>query len=249
MEKDTIIIGNWKMYKTNKEVKEYLHSFTKNLSDTNVQVGFAVPFTAISLSAKELQDQGIWIGAQNMNSADEGAFTGEIAGKMLKDAGADFVILGHSERRTLFHETNEMIASKVKKALEEELKVVLCIGESLEQRENGYEEHLEEQISSALKDVDKSKTKNIIVAYEPIWAIGTGKSAGPKDVEKTHLFIKKILQKIFGKTVKIPIIYGGSVKKENIVSYMEKKSISGALVGGASLKAKDFSEIVQLSES
>lgn len=248
MKKKPMILGNWKMYKTNKEAQSYVKTLLPLVEKLDVLIGLAVPFTAISLCAELVADSSVMIGAQNMHSADEGAFTGEIAGKMLQEAGAEFVVLGHSERRVSFHETNEEIGKKVSRALEEGLKVVLCVGESLEQRKKGCEEHLEEQLFSALSGVKKTLLKQIAIAYEPIWAIGTGKSAKPKDVEKTHMFLRAVLEQIHGKTYgkKLPILYGGSVKKANIESFLQESHIDGALVGGASLEATEFASMIAL---
>ncbi|MEM8629585.1 MAG: triose-phosphate isomerase [Chlamydiota bacterium] len=246
MKKRPVILGNWKMYKTNREAKAYFEALLPQLSEVKATVGIAVPFTAISLCKELAEGSSVMVGAQNMHSAFEGAFTGEIAGKMLSDAGAQFVILGHSERRTLFQESHEEIRKKVEKALNEELTVVLCIGETLEQRKAGYEEHLQEQLTSALGDLKKTLLSKVIVAYEPIWAIGTGVSASPKQAEETHQWIRSTLETICGKTAgkKIPLLYGGSVKKTNIENFLEQKHIDGTLVGGASLKAQEFASMI-----
>ena len=176
-----------------------------------------------------------------MNDATEGAFTGEIAGIMLKEAGAEFVLLGHSERRALYHETNELIHKKVIRALKDDLNPVVCVGESAQERESGQTEAIiDEQLKVALSDISPEDCEKIMIAYEPVWAIGTGQTATPKIAQHTHLYIRNYLTTLWGKTkgAKIPILYGGSVKPENIQELLKQKDINGVLVGGASLKER-----------
>lgn len=250
MAKQKVIIGNWKMYKTGSQATEFIRTLKSLVEGAKSKVGLAVPFTAILPAAKEAEGSNILIGAQNMNDATEGAFTGEIASSMLKDAGAKFVILGHSERRQIFQESNAFIRTKVDKALEEDIVPILCVGETLTEREEGHEEVLREQILQCLENVSKKDSDKIILAYEPVWAIGTGKTATPKIAQETHQFCRECLIELFGKmkAQKVPILYGGSVKPDNAANLMKQKDVNGALVGGASLNPKSFSEIVNYDQ-
>lgn len=244
---EPIIIGNWKMHKTAQQAVAFIRELSSLLAKKKgASVWLAVPFTAIVPAVKAAEGTDIVIGAQNMNEASHGAFTGEIAASMLKEAGAKFVLLGHSERRHLFHETNEKIGAKVGKALEEGLTPVLCVGETEKEREEGYEEILKEQILEGFKLAAKTDAKKVLLAYEPVWAIGTGKTATPKMAEEAHKFCRGVLAEHFGKrnSSLVPVLYGGSVKPDNIGSLLKEKDINGALVGGASLEAKTFSQIV-----
>lgn len=246
-EASVIIAGNWKMYKTNIEAVDFIKKLGEKIAPTKAQVLLAVPFTAIASAAKEAEGSLIEIGAQNMNDASEGAFTGEVAAKMLIDAGAKFVILGHSERRRYFNEDNAFINRKVKRALQEGLKVILCVGESLSEREaEKTEEVLQNQLKACLDGVLEDDIKNLIIAYEPVWAIGTGLNATAPVVEETHLVIRQILATLYSEEVvkRISIIYGGSVKPANALAYIDEPNIDGLLVGGASLDLDTFDQIV-----
>ncbi|MEI6242554.1 MAG: triose-phosphate isomerase [Chlamydiota bacterium] len=246
--KNSIVIANWKMYKTPSETISFIQELAPLVDKSSAEIFLAVPFTSIAAAYEAAKDTNILIGAQNMNDATEGAFTGEIAAVMLKEAGAEFVLLGHSERRTLFHETDPLINRKVKKALEDDLIPVLCVGESSKERDEGKtEEVLQRQLEADLSTVTEEEASKMIIAYEPIWAIGTGKTATPAMAAKAHGFIRKCLSKIFGKKIadKFPILYGGSVKPDNIASLMQEEEINGVLVGGASLQVKPFSDIIQ----
>lgn len=243
----SIIAGNWKMNKNNSEavalVKE-LKNLLKNVKDVEIVVCPA--FTALSEVAKELKGSNIKVGAQNLYSEDSGAFTGEISPLMLKEL-CKYVIIGHSERRQYFNETDKDVNKKIKKALEHGLIPIVCVGETLEQREsNKTESIIEEQISQGLNDLSEKEMSKVIIAYEPVWAIGTGKTASPRQAEEVHKFIRGVLEENFSKEIaeKTRILYGGSVKSENIKDLMKEKDIDGALVGGASLKAEEFSKIV-----
>lgn len=234
-----MIIGNWKMYKTAAEAREFILKLLPLIKDISRPVFLAVPFTALASSVEAAKGSQIIIGAQNMHDAPEGAFTGEISAGMLKEIGAEFVILGHSERRQFFHETNEWINRKVKRALKEKLKAILCIGESAQQREDGKtREVLSHQLKESLQGLTERERESLVVAYEPVWAIGTGKTATPDMAQETHAFCRTLLSK------KIPILYGGSVKPENIVDLMKEPDIDGALVGGASLNVDSFAKII-----
>ena len=248
MYKKPFIAGNWKMHKTVSETIETLEelkSLVKGVSDRTIMV--APPFTSLSDAGKLLKDSNIFLGAQNMYFEDKGAYTGEISADMLLEVGCKFVILGHSERRHIFGESDEIINKKVKKALQKGLTPILCVGEKLEERENGMvEEVIEKQLEMGLKSLTKEDVLNIIVAYEPVWAIGTGKTASPEDANSVHKFIKDSLKNIFSvEEDKSIVLYGGSVKPGNIVGLMEKHFIDGVLVGGASLSPVDFSKIIK----
>ncbi len=239
----SIIIGNWKMYKTRHQAVEFIKALLPLIQNCPNEVWLSVPFTSLQVCVEEAKGKGVKIGAQNMNEASEGAFTGEIAGQMLKEGGAEFVLLGHSERRKIFHETDEMIAAKVGKALEVGITPVLCVGETEEEREGGEEkEVLQRQIFQGFQKAPKDAY--VILAYEPVWAIGTGKMATPKLAAEAHVFCRKILTSHFGKNGKsIPILYGGSVKPDTIQALLKENDINGALVGGASLDPKSFAAI------
>lgn len=242
-----IIVANWKMYKTIKETEQFLAGILPLTTNKPAKILIAVPFTSIRTAAIKASGSHIVIGAQNMNDASEGAFTGEIAAKMLVDAGAHFVILGHSERRTLFGETNAFINRKVKQALANNLKPLLCIGETIEQREAGdTEDTLATQLSECLDGIDTNKLSSLMIAYEPVWAIGTGRTATPEMAQETHLFCRQYLSQRWGaeSARHIPLLYGGSVKPDTAGELLAQPDIDGLLVGGASLKVDSFSAII-----
>lgn len=248
MAKKLYVVGNWKMYKTAREATDYIESLLPKVEGSAVNIYLSVPFTSIAPAAHYAKETNIVIGAQNMNDSREGAFTGEIAGLMLKEAGAAFVILGHSERRHAFGETDEFIHRKVLRALQDDIQPILCIGETAKQRNaKKTEEVIREQLFIALDGVPKEEVENIIIAYEPVWAIGTGKTATPKHIQEAHAFCRDCLAEVFGKThaKKIPILYGGSVKPENASEITAEKDVDGVLVGGASLDPETFAEIIQ----
>ncbi|HEY4255312.1 MAG TPA: triose-phosphate isomerase [Chlamydiales bacterium] len=246
MAREPIVIGNWKMHKTARESAAYLEELFPLVEKCQTKIFLSVPYTSIAAAAKLAKGTEVFIGAQNMNDAREGAFTGEIAALMLKEAGAEFVLLGHSERRQIFGETNEFIHRKVVRALQDDLIPVLCVGETLAEREEGRtEEVLEEQIKACLEAIPKEEAGKLILAYEPVWAIGTGKVATAAQAQKAHEACRNALSTLFGKRVsaKIPILYGGSVKPENVAALMAEKEIDGVLIGGASLEAKTLAKI------
>lgn len=246
MKKTPYIIGNWKMHKTSRQAADYMESLLSLIQGVQANIFLAVPYTAIASLAQLAKNTKVAIGAQNMNDAREGAFTGEIAGLMLKEAGASFVMIGHSERRTIFKETNEMIHRKLIRALQDDLKPVLCIGETLVEREEGKTESvLHHQLASAFKEVPKEEAEKAIIAYEPVWAIGTGKSADAQTAWQAHEHIRSVLIELFGDESgkKIPILYGGSVKPENAKELMQGGEVDGVLVGGASLDPAIFAKI------
>ncbi len=245
------IVGNWKMYKTAEESKSFIKELLPLVKETPFKVYLAVPYTLIKMVSLALDGSHLVVGAQNMNDADEGAFTGEIAGKMLVDAGAQFVILGHSERRSIFNETNDFINKKVKKAITCNLQPILCIGETFDERESEKTHTvLKEQLTDCLKNLSSEEVKNVIIAYEPVWAIGAGFPATPEVAEITIHECRKLIEEIFGKATaaKISIIYGGSVKPENTKQFLDQPNIDGLLVGGASLSAETFSKIINYQE-
>lgn len=240
------IAGNWKMYKNAKEavaLAKELKSNLKNIKDRDVLI--CPGFAALCCVYGEIKGSNIKLGAQDMYFENEGAFTGEVSPLMVKDF-CEYVILGHSERRQLFNETDESVNKKIKKALEHGLKPILCIGESLEEREKDKTfDVIKNQLKKSLKNI--KEIKNIIIAYEPVWAIGTGKTATPEQAEEVHAFIREWVGKNYDSEAadNLRILYGGSVKPENAKELMEKEDIDGALVGGASLDADDFSKIVE----
>ena len=240
-----VIAGNWKMYKTIEEACAFVETLAPLPEPSQAAVYLAVPFTAIHAVAQ--MEAPVIVGGQNMNDASEGAFTGEIAARMLKEAGARFVILGHSERRHIFNESSAFINKKVHRALQEELQPIVCVGETLEQRERGETEAvLEEQILDSLKGVGKREIPKLILAYEPVWAIGTGRVAHPDDAQSAHAFCRRLIAKKWSEPAaeKLVIQYGGSVKPESAAVLMAQPDIDGLLVGGASLSPQTFSEII-----
>lgn len=249
--KRPIIAGNWKMYKTIGEALELVNGLKAELKgETAVEIVVCPPFTAISKVAEALKGSDIGCGAQDMYWEEEGAYTGEIAPKMLTDLGCKFCIVGHSERRTYFHETNETVNRKVKAALKHGLTPIMCVGERLEERDAGKTfDVVKDHLEGGLAGLSKEDVAKIIIAYEPVWAIGTGRNATPEQAQEVHGFIRGLLKKAYGEDIssKVRIQYGGSVKPDNIKGIMAGADIDGALVGGASLKVKDFAEIVRQS--
>ena len=242
------IAGNWKMHKTIKEAVELANSLKDGLASETKKVMIAPPFTALSAVNEIIRDSKILLGAQNMGPVEEGAHTGEISIKMLKDVGVSVVILGHSERRHVYNEPDTLINEKVKLAISGKMDVILCVGETLKEREDGIAENVvENQLISGLEGVQEKQLAGITIAYEPVWAIGTGKTALPSDADTMHAFIRKIIAKRFSKKSADNMIiqYGGSVKPGNIKELMQMDNIDGALVGGAALKSETFIPIVQ----
>lgn len=238
------------MYKTIGEAERFIDTLASLIPPRQESIYIAAPFTAIAPLHQKVKKSHypFIIGAQNMNDASEGAFTGEIAGRMLKEAGAEFVLLGHSERRQLFYETDEIIQKKLSRALKDDLMPILCVGETRQQRNDGQTEKvLEKQLSRNLKDITLKSGASMMIAYEPVWAIGTGDVATPQDAEKSHEFIRKFLIQKFGEEIanKIALLYGGSVKPENAASLIEQPTINGVLVGGASLDPQSFANIIK----
>jgi len=250
--RNIVIAGNWKMHKSNKEAKELVEGLlcsTKNISKTKMIV--CPPFTALSLISDLTKNSAIEVGAQNMYWESQGAFTGEISAEMIKSTGATYVIIGHSERRQFFGETDETVNKKLKAALHAGLKPIVCIGESLDEREAGVtNDVVGNQVEKGLVGIDAESMNNIIIAYEPIWAIGTGKTATPEQAQDVHKFIRSILEKLYNKNVSdnFVIQYGGSVKPANAGELLSQPDIDGALVGGACLTADSFAGIIKAAE-
>lgn len=243
------LAGNWKMYKTVQEAINLvteLIEMTKDVRDREIVV--CPPFTALYSVSKVLEGTHIKLGAQNMYYKESGAFTGEISPAMLKEPGCRYVILGHSERRNIFGETDKLINEKLKAALSWGLSPILCVGESLEQREKGEtQEWVRHQVAIDLDGLTPSEIEKMVIAYEPIWAIGTGKTDTPSNANETICMVRELIAEKSSYEVaqKVRILYGGSVKPQNIDGFMAQKEIDGALVGGASLKAEDFARIVK----
>lgn len=242
-----IIAGNWKMNKTVKKAMEFAKELVETLNDCpDREIVIFPPFTALHAVANVVQDTNILFGAQNMYHEPAGAYTGEISPLMLADIGVHFVIIGHSERREILGETNEMINLKMKAALNYRIKPILCVGEKLEEREKGKaEDVIHGQLVKNLQDISKDEMERTVIAYEPLWAIGTGKTASPEDANKMHAFIRKTITSLYDKRVsaKVRIQYGGSVRPDNIDLLMTQPEIDGALIGGASLDVESFIKI------
>ncbi|MFA6002183.1 MAG: triose-phosphate isomerase [Thermoleophilia bacterium] len=243
-----IIAGNWKMYKTNSEAQSYVSEFLPLVDGvTDVEIVICPPFTALADVVRMTEKSRVLVSAQNMHYEGEGAFTGEISASMLTELGITDVVLGHSERREYFCENDADLAKKIAKALSINLRPILCVGESDEEREAGKtKEKLKGQLINGLADVSAEQLADMVVAYEPIWAIGTGKTATPQIAQDTIRFIRETLSAGFDaeSAARVRILYGGSVKPGNIAELMSEDDIDGALVGGASLKPSDFAQIV-----
>jgi triosephosphate isomerase (TIM) len=244
-----IIAANWKMHKNSAETAEFCLSMRHSEAMfTGVDVLICPPHTALAAAAAVMRESSIQLGAQNMHYELNGAYTGEIGAPMLIDHGVKYVIIGHSERRHLMGEDDALINRKVTAALKSGLKPILCVGETETEREQGITESvLAKQLGGALKDINPEKTAELVVAYEPVWAIGTGKAASTDDAEGAALLIKEFFRKNWGDIAasNLRIQYGGSVKADNIASYVALPSVHGALVGGASLEADTFSSLIQ----
>lgn len=240
------------MYKTTKEAKEVAKKIKSLLGDvSSVEIVLCPPFTSLYAVYEEIKDTRILLGAQNLFWEKEGAYTGEISADMLKDCGCKYVIIGHSERRQYFKETDEDINKKIKAALNSQLNPILCVGETLNEREEHKTfEVVKRQLLKALEEIEKEKVKNIVIAYEPVWAIGTGKNATGEDANRVISYIRSLLSEKYDREIAeiIRIQYGGSVKPENIREFMEMPEIDGALVGGASLDPETFAKIVRFKD-
>lgn len=246
-----IIAGNWKMNKLPNEAIAFIEEIIPLVKDTQNEVILCVPYTDLFYTLLTTQDTNIKIGAQNMHFEEKGAYTGEVSGEMLKSIGVEYVIIGHSERRQYFNETDETVNKKLKKALDIGLKPIVCVGENLEQRESGKaKDVVTTQIKLALEGLNSDKIENVIIAYEPIWAIGTGKTATKEDANETIKWIREEVANLYGKGMADSVIiqYGGSVKSTNAKDLFEMSDIDGGLIGGASLDAQEFSKIVNYNK-
>ena len=244
-----IIAANWKMHMTPHETEEFLRSFMRLVPDKcPVQVVVAPPFVSLPKAGEMLRNDNIELSAQNMSQHPAGAFTGEVSARMIKECGCKHVILGHSERRSLYGESSKIVNAKVLAALEARLHPILCIGETLEERDAGkIEQVLESQLRESLADVGSRRLLDCVIAYEPVWAIGTGRTASPTQAQEAHAFCRKVLTEMFDEDTaqKIRIQYGGSVKPSNMAEIIAQPDVDGALVGGASLETGSFWEIVR----
>ena len=245
-----IIAANWKLNKGPSETEDFIKSFESRLSDLpkGVDIVIAPPFVSLTKATELLAHSKVRVSAQNMSEKDNGAFTGEVSAIMLKEIFVNYVILGHSERRAIYGESDELINSKILKAHEVELKPIFCIGETLQEREDGkLEEILRNQITEGMRNVTEKQALDTVIAYEPVWAIGTGVTASPQQAQDAHEFVRSVLTELYGISLseKIRIQYGGSVKPDNAAELLGQKDIDGALVGGASLEATSFAELIK----
>lgn len=242
-----LIAGNWKMNKTVSETVTLVEEITKKVTEPNCDVVICVPYTSISDAVKLTKGTPVKVGAQNMHFLDNGAYTGEISADMLLELGVTYVIIGHSERREYYNETDETVNTKVLKAIEKNLISIVCVGETLEQRENNETLGLVKgQVEKALKDVSIEDIKKVVFAYEPIWAIGTGKTATCEQANEVCKYIRECVKDLYNEEIanEIKILYGGSMNVKNADELLKEPDIDGGLIGGASLKSEDFSNIV-----
>jgi triosephosphate isomerase len=243
-----IIVGNWKMHKTTSEAVALVNALRTSVASLEgVEIGVAPPFTALMAVAEALRGSPIFVAAQNMHWEPQGAYTGEISATMLTDVGCTRVIIGHSERRQYFAETDVTVNRKMRAALQAQLDPILCIGETLEQREsNATLGMLEQQVRQGLAEIAADGMSRVVMAYEPVWAIGTGRTATPTQAQEVHAFIRGLLGQLYGKALadEVRIQYGGSVNAGNIHTLMAQPDVDGALVGGASLEASSFAQLV-----
>ncbi len=248
-----IVAGNWKMNCDLSEMELLLTGLKQDLPKSiRTKVMVAPSFTNLYQAFRSLRESNIEVVAQNMHQKEEGAFTGEISANMLKSVGVNTVILGHSERRTIFHESDELLAEKAKTALRNEMKIIFCIGEELSDRkQNSQFEVVKSQLTKGLFHFEKSDWEEFILAYEPVWAIGTGETATPAQAQEMHAFIRNLISQKYGETLanKIPILYGGSVKPNNAVEIFAQPDVDGGLIGGAALKADEFTAIILSAEN
>ena len=245
-----IAAGNWKMNKNPGETKAYFQAFNELVKDCDNEIIICTPFIDLA-TAKEMAGANIAIGAQNMHFEDKGAFTGEVSGQMLEDMSIKYVIIGHSERREYFNESDESVNKKIKSALRHDITPILCVGETLEERENGKaKEKVVSQIIKDFAEIEATDATKVIIAYEPIWAIGTGKTASSEDANEACKWIRDEIRNIYSEDVadNIEILYGGSVKSSNAKELFEMSDIDGGLVGGASLEPEEFAKIANYNK-
>ena len=250
-----IIAGNWKMNNTTAESEGLAQSLKNDLRDfdwASCEVVLCPPYTSLVRVFEIIDISGMEMGAQNVSSEDSGAFTGEVSCAMLKDLGVIYIIIGHSERRQLMGETNELVNNKLKAILRNELRAIMCVGETLKNRDEGRTfEVVEKQVREGLTGVGAEDMKRVVIAYEPVWAIGTGRTATPEQAQEVHAFIRQLLAKLYDEETaqEVRIQYGGSVKPENIEDLIRQKDIDGGLIGGASLQAESFVTIIRKTAS
>lgn len=244
-----IIAGNWKLHKTISEARELVQQLKEGVADvSDCEIIVAPVFTVLAALTSEVAGSNLQLAAQNCHPAASGAFTGEVSAALLKEVGCTYVIVGHSERRQLFDETDAFINAKIKAVLAADMQVIFCVGETLEERDSGAMfDVLTRQVREGLKGLDNDAMRHVVIAYEPVWAIGTGKVASADQAQDAHVFIRGLLSGFFAGAVEeeTRILYGGSVKPDNVDGLMAQEDIDGALVGGASLKAEDFIRIVR----
>lgn len=243
-----IVAGNWKMNKNAEETEDLINELIQKLpTENDAQIIIAPTFVNLASAVDHTEFTEIQVAAQNMHQAEGGAFTGEISADMLKSVGVNIVIIGHSERRAYFHETDALLANKVETALKHDMKIIFCFGEELKDRStNSHFNIVEGQLRDGLFNLPESAWANIILAYEPVWAIGTGETATPEQAQEMHEFIRETIRKQYGSTIaeEVSILYGGSVKPDNAREIFSKPDVDGGLIGGAALKADDFVAIV-----
>jgi triosephosphate isomerase len=245
--RNKVIAGNWKMNKDVFETADLINGLKKSIEKTSAEVIICPPFTSLVVAQQLLKGSTIKLGAQDVSVHDDGAYTGEISVKMLKSVGCEYVIVGHSERRQYFHESNDLINQKAKKVLASGMKAIICVGETLDEREKGITDKvITAQVKGVLAGLTQADLDRVIIAYEPVWAIGTGKTATTQQAEDVHQLIRKLVAQLYSWAVaeKLIIQYGGSVKPENAKELLNQADIDGALVGGACLKTESFSAIV-----
>ncbi len=246
--RNKIVAGNWKMNKNSSETATLLAELATKMPDTTAEVMVAPTFVNLESAVKGLEDSSIQVIAQNMHFAESGAYTGEISADMLLNIGIDTVIIGHSERRAYFGETDDILSKKVNTALAKKMRVMFCFGEELEDRKSGnHFKVVESQLRNALFDLDADRWENVILAYEPVWAIGTGETASPEQAQEMHAFIRKTIAEAYSQPIAdaVSILYGGSVKAANAEEIFSKPDVDGGLIGGASLVADDFIAIIK----
>lgn len=246
--RSNIVAGNWKMNKNAEQTEDLLNALIDKLpQDKEVEIIVAPTFINLASAVDHLEYTNISVAAQNMHQEENGAYTGEISADMLRSIGVNTVILGHSERRSIFHETDAIIAAKVDKALQHQMRVIFCFGEELSDRQqNQHFNVVENQLRDGLFHLQKTDWESIVLAYEPVWAIGTGETASPEQAQEMHHFIRETIRKTYGSDIAedVSILYGGSVKPENAREIFSKPDVDGGLIGGAALKAEDFAAIV-----
>ena len=243
-----IVAGNWKMHKNSEQTEDLLNELIAKIpTDTKAQIIVAPTFINLASAVDHLEFTSIDVAAQNVHQAESGAFTGEISADMLKSVGVNIVILGHSERRAIYNETDALIANKVNTALKHDMKVIFCFGEELKDRQSkNHFNVVENQLRDGLFHIESKDWESIVLAYEPVWAIGTGETASPDQAQEMHAFIRETVRKTFGSDIAedVPILYGGSVKPDNAKEIFSKPDVDGGLIGGAALQSDDFVAIV-----